>query len=249
MGRPPGWCSCWPGCPTTRRPRRPSSTWAGTAVTRGRARVPARASTSTAWASSPTATAWTCRRCRSRAGSAASRPRRAARRPRRPRTAAHPVRRRHRLDRHRGMMRGRADAALFVMSRPGDRFAAIERPAAVTGLPVVRAGRRDRPAAAAVARARLPERARAGHRDPVRDRGHGRAARRPGRGGDVQRVVGVGRHAGGRRARRQPPVLQERGVRGRVPAGAGGRARRPGRLLLRAPARSPSCGWRGGSPR
>ena len=39
------------------------------------------------------------------------------------------------------LMRGRGDAALFVMSRPGDRFAAIERPAAVTGLSVVRAGR------------------------------------------------------------------------------------------------------------
>jgi UDP-N-acetyl-alpha-D-muramoyl-L-alanyl-L-glutamate epimerase len=34
-----------------------------------------------------------------------------------------------------------ADAALFVVSRPGDRFAAIEKPAAVTGLPVVRAER------------------------------------------------------------------------------------------------------------
>jgi hypothetical protein len=34
-----------------------------------------------------------------------------------------------------------ADAALFVVSRPGDRFTAIERPAAVTGLPVVRADR------------------------------------------------------------------------------------------------------------
>jgi hypothetical protein len=39
------------------------------------------------------------------------------------------------------LMRGRGDAALFVMSRPGDRFPAIERPAAVTGLPVIRAGR------------------------------------------------------------------------------------------------------------
>jgi hypothetical protein len=39
------------------------------------------------------------------------------------------------------MMRRRADAALFVMSRPGDRFGAIERPAEVTGLPIVRAGR------------------------------------------------------------------------------------------------------------
>ena len=34
-----------------------------------------------------------------------------------------------------------ADAALFVVSRPGDQFAAIEEPAAVTGLPVVRAER------------------------------------------------------------------------------------------------------------
>jgi len=33
------------------------------------------------------------------------------------------------------------DAALFVVSRPADRFEAIERAAAVTGLPVVRAGR------------------------------------------------------------------------------------------------------------
>jgi hypothetical protein len=39
------------------------------------------------------------------------------------------------------MLRPHSDAALFVMSRPGDRFAAIERPAAVTGLPIVRAGR------------------------------------------------------------------------------------------------------------
>jgi UDP-N-acetyl-alpha-D-muramoyl-L-alanyl-L-glutamate epimerase len=34
-----------------------------------------------------------------------------------------------------------ADAALFVVSRPGDRFAAIEEPAAVAGLRVVRAER------------------------------------------------------------------------------------------------------------
>jgi len=38
-------------------------------------------------------------------------------------------------------VRQRADAALFVVSRPDDRFAAIEQPAAVTGLPVVRAER------------------------------------------------------------------------------------------------------------
>jgi UDP-N-acetyl-alpha-D-muramoyl-L-alanyl-L-glutamate epimerase len=34
-----------------------------------------------------------------------------------------------------------ADAALFVVSRPADRFDAIEAPAAVTGLPIVRAER------------------------------------------------------------------------------------------------------------
>jgi hypothetical protein len=39
------------------------------------------------------------------------------------------------------LVRPWADAALFVVSRAGDRFAAIERPAAVTGLPVVRAER------------------------------------------------------------------------------------------------------------
>ncbi|HEX6423241.1 MAG TPA: hypothetical protein VFZ79_07155 [Acidimicrobiales bacterium] len=39
------------------------------------------------------------------------------------------------------LVRPLADAALFVVSRPGDRFAAIERPAAVSGLPVVRAER------------------------------------------------------------------------------------------------------------
>jgi hypothetical protein len=39
------------------------------------------------------------------------------------------------------LVRRRADIALFVVSRPGDYFDAIERPAAVTGLPIVRAGR------------------------------------------------------------------------------------------------------------
>jgi len=38
-------------------------------------------------------------------------------------------------------VRQQADVALFVVSRPGDRFDAIEQPAAVTGLPVVRAER------------------------------------------------------------------------------------------------------------
>jgi hypothetical protein len=38
-------------------------------------------------------------------------------------------------------VRRRADVALFVANQPGDRFEAIERPAAAAGLPVVRAGR------------------------------------------------------------------------------------------------------------
>jgi UDP-N-acetyl-alpha-D-muramoyl-L-alanyl-L-glutamate epimerase len=44
------------------------------------------------------------------------------------------------------VVRSRADTALFVVSRPGDRFAAIERPAAVSGLPVIRAEREIDPA-------------------------------------------------------------------------------------------------------
>jgi hypothetical protein len=43
------------------------------------------------------------------------------------------------------LVRPIADIALFVVSRPGARFDAIERPAAVTGLPVVRAGRQIDP--------------------------------------------------------------------------------------------------------
>ena len=39
------------------------------------------------------------------------------------------------------LLAGRADRALFVVNRPGDRFDAIEQPAVVTGLPVVRAER------------------------------------------------------------------------------------------------------------
>ncbi|MGH3276315.1 MAG: hypothetical protein ACRDNZ_18560, partial [Streptosporangiaceae bacterium] len=38
-------------------------------------------------------------------------------------------------------MRRHADTALFIMSRPGEVFDAIEAPAAVTGLPIIRAGR------------------------------------------------------------------------------------------------------------
>jgi UDP-N-acetyl-alpha-D-muramoyl-L-alanyl-L-glutamate epimerase len=38
-------------------------------------------------------------------------------------------------------VRHRADPALFIVGRPGDLFAAIEAPAATTGLPVIRAAR------------------------------------------------------------------------------------------------------------
>jgi UDP-N-acetyl-alpha-D-muramoyl-L-alanyl-L-glutamate epimerase len=40
-----------------------------------------------------------------------------------------------------GVRKVASDTALFVVSRPGDRFRAIEGPAAVSGLPVIRAGR------------------------------------------------------------------------------------------------------------
>ena len=40
-----------------------------------------------------------------------------------------------------GVRKRTGDIVLFVVNRPGDRFAAIERPAAVSGLPVIRAGR------------------------------------------------------------------------------------------------------------
>lgn len=39
------------------------------------------------------------------------------------------------------LVRPHADAALFIVNRPGDRFDAIERPAALTGLPILRADR------------------------------------------------------------------------------------------------------------
>jgi hypothetical protein len=40
-----------------------------------------------------------------------------------------------------GVRERAGDIALFVVNRTGDRFAAIEKPAAVSGLPVIRAGR------------------------------------------------------------------------------------------------------------
>jgi UDP-N-acetyl-alpha-D-muramoyl-L-alanyl-L-glutamate epimerase len=43
------------------------------------------------------------------------------------------------------LIRHRAEVSLFVVNRPGDRFDAIERPAAVTGLPIVHVGRQIDP--------------------------------------------------------------------------------------------------------
>ena len=91
-----------------------------------------------------------------------------------------------------GVRKVAADVALFVVSRPGDRFAAIERQAEVSGLPVVRAGREIDP--------QLLRSAELGFRN-----GHvpvtgvisaiavlAAVLDEPGRGGDVQRVVRVG---------------------------------------------------------
>jgi hypothetical protein len=49
------------------------------------------------------------------------------------------------------------DSALFIMSRPGSRFEAIERPAKVTGLPVVRAERQIDSQLSADARREVPQ--------------------------------------------------------------------------------------------
>ena len=112
-----------------------------------------------------------------------------------------------------------ADCALFVVSKPGARFDAIEAPAAVAGLPVVRAGREIDP--------QLLRSAELGFRN-----GHvpvtgiisaiailAAVLAATGRRGHVQRVVGVGADAGARRQAGQPPVLQERVLRGGVPCG------------------------------
>ena len=144
----------------------------------------------------------------------------------------------------------RADAALFVVSRPGDRFDAIERPAAVTGLPVVRAGREIDPQLLRSARARVPERARAGHRDPVRHRGL--AAVLDGRDAVVMSNEwsasdpDAGSRTGAPVNHQYSKSVEFEAAFREVLAGALG-----GRASPTSPrcARSPSCGWRSGSPR
>jgi hypothetical protein len=126
------------------------------------------------------------------------------------------------------LIRKRADdAALFVVNRPDDRFDAIEEPAAVTGLPVVRA---ERSMDEQILRSR--ELGFLNGHVPVTGVISAIA---------VLAAVLEGRdavlgHAGGGRPVDQSSVLQERGVRGRLPRGD---RREPGvraRVLLPAPA-------------
>ena len=148
-----------------------------------------------------------------------------------------------------GVRKVAADVALFVVSRPGDRFAAIERPAEVSGLPVVRAGREIDP--------QLLRSAELGFRN-----GHvpvtgvisaiavlAAVLDEPGRGGDVQRVVRVGPDAGVPGRAGQPPVLQERRVRVGLPRRARGRPGRAARATSPPSATGPSSGWATSSPR
>ena len=239
IGRIPPWwppcasSTCWPACRTTRRWRLPSSTWARWRR-RQRSGSSCASSTSTDWRSSPTATASTCAACGWRVRTRApTTPVPFEPEPGRPLipfgggidsivtvaavTPDHP------------------DAALCVVAPPGARFAAIEDAAAVTGLPVTRIERTHRPPGPPFGRARLPQRARA--RDG-RDHRRGAGGRRPGtarRRRALQRVVRLGAHHGGRRSRREPPMVEGRGVRARVrrpcPLDVG-----PGRLGVLLPA-------------
>ena len=127
-----------------------------------------------------------------------------------------------------------ADVALFVVSRPGDRFDAIEQPAAVTALPVVRAEREIDPqllrsaelgflnghvpvtgilSAIAVLAAVLDD------RDAVVMSNEWSAS------------IPTLEYAG---PPGQPPVLQERAVRGGLPRRAGAEPGAAARLLLLA---------------
>ena len=140
------------------------------------------------------------------------------------------------------------DPALFVVNRPGDTFDG-DRGARGRHRAADRAGRAaHRRAGAALARAGLPQRARAGHRDHLRDRPRRRRAGGPRRGGHVERVVRLVGDAGRRRPGDQPPVLQERGVRGRASGASSPRRSAAGRSTSRCCGRSASSGSRAGSP-
>lgn len=99
------------------------------------------------------------------------------------------------------------DAALCVVAPPGDRFAAIEGAAAVTGLPVTRISREIDPL---VRRSRVgvPQRSCTRHRGDHRGQRGGRGPPWPRRRGPLQRMVGLGAHARVGRTRREPPVVQ-----------------------------------------
>ena len=182
---------------------------------------------------------------------AARRARRRAAGPRLPcrgAAAADPVRRGHRLDRDGGGHPRAHRRHRAVRGQPAGgpvrRHRAAGRGQRAAGDPG-RAG--DRPAAAPVGRARLPQRARAGHRDHLRHRRPRRRAQRPGHGGHVQRVVGLGADPRAGRRAGQPPVVQVGCLRGQLPRAAGGRAGGPARATSPRSATGPSCGWPSGS--
>ena len=104
----------------------------------------------------------------------------------------------------------------------------------MTGLPVTRIERHHRPPGPPLGRARVPQRARARHRRHHRRRAGGGGPRTTRRRRAVQRVVGLGAHPGGRRPRREPPVVEGRGVRAGVRR-AGPRRAGPGRLGVLLP--------------
>ena len=191
----PGCCSCWPACRTTRPPRRPWSS-----CRRRRCHRPSAPSCATFYLDGLGEFAY-----RNGLDLSDLRIEAADARPRRPgatRGAGRPPAGRwspsaagiDSIVTVELVAAACADAALFVVDRPGDRFAAIERPAAVTG-PAGGPGRAgDRPAGAAVRASSASSTATCRSTGIIsaiaRDR---RGAGRPRRGRDVQRVVGVGR--------------------------------------------------------
>ena len=135
------------------------------------------------------------------------------------------------------------DTSLFVLHPPHDRFAAIEGAAAVTGLPVTRVEREIDPqvrrsAELGFLNGHVPVTAIVTAAALVDGR-----ARRSRRRGPLQRVVGIGADRGHRRARREPPVVQVGGVRGRVRRPGARRASGRFRRCSRTCGLAPSCGW------
>ena len=156
--------------------------------------------------------------------------------PDRRQAAARPLRRGHRLDRD-GRARAPAGRRRAVRRVPARRPVRRHRASRRGDRPACRAGRAGhRRAGAALGRARVPQRPRARHRHHLGHRRARRGARRSRRARDVERVVVVGRQPRRRRAHRQPPVVEEPGLRDRLPWRARALARHRGRLLLPAAA-------------